>query len=102
MVTHPEISLLTEQFVPVKQPINHARNIVQDLLVANPRPGSITATWCGWDETAIGVTQVCEEAGRDEICIVGVGGKNQALSLIKAGNNLKITFAQDFEGMEIL
>lgn len=93
------ISLITEQHVPAEQPINDAQDIVQNLLLANPEKGSITAIFCGWDEPAIGATQACQEAGRDEILIVGVDGNEQAVSLIQEGTNLKATVAQNFQGM---
>lgn len=93
------ITLITEQHVPAEQPINDAQDIVQNLLLANPETGSITAIWCGWDEPAIGATQACMEAGRDEIIVVGVDGNEQAVSLIQQGTNLKATVAQNFEGM---
>ena len=93
------ISLITEQHVPAEQPINDAQDIVQNLLLANPEKGSITAIFCGWDEPAIGATQACQEAGRDEILIVGVDGNEQAVSLIQKGTNLKATVAQNFQGM---
>jgi ribose transport system substrate-binding protein len=94
-----DITLITEQHVPAEQPINDAQDIVENLLTANPEKGSITAIWCGWDEPAIGATQACQEAGRDEILIVGVDGNDQAVSLIKGDTNLKATVAQNFQGM---
>lgn len=93
------ITLITEQHVPAEQPINDAQDIVENLLTANPEKGSITAIWCGWDEPAIGAAQACQEAGRDEILIVGVDGNEQAVSLIKDDTNLKATVAQNFQGM---
>lgn len=93
------ISLITEQHVPAEQPIKDAQDIVENLLLANPEKGSITAIWCGWDEPAIGATQACQEAGRDEIIVVGVDGNEQAVSLVQQGTNLKATVAQNFEGM---
>lgn len=93
------ITLITEQHVPAEQPINDAQDIVENLLTANPEKGSITAIWCGWDEPAIGAAQACQEAGRDEILIVGVDGNEQAVSLIKGDANLKATVAQNFRGM---
>ncbi len=93
------ITLITEQHVPAEQPINDAQDIVENLLTANPEKGSITAIWCGWDEPAIGAAQACQEAGRDEILIVGVDGNEQAVSLIKGDTNLKATVAQNFQGM---
>ena len=88
LTTHPDISLITEQHVPAEQPINDAQDIVQNLLVSNPEKDSITAIFCGWDEPAIGATQACQEAGRDEILIVGVDGNEQAVSLILEDTNL--------------
>ncbi len=93
------ISEITEQHVPAEQPINDAQDIVQNLLLANPQKGSVTAIWCGWDEPAIGAAQACQEAGRDEILIVGVDGNEQAVTLIQKGTNLKATVAQNFQGM---
>ena len=93
------ISLITEQHVPAEQPINDAQDIVQNLLLANPEKDSVTAIFCGWDEPAIGATQACQEAGRDEILVVGVDGNQQAVSLIQEGSNLKATVAQNFQGM---
>lgn len=94
-----DISLITEQHVPAEQPINDAQDIVENLLLANPDKDSVTAIWCGWDEPAIGATQACMEAGRDEIIVVGVDGNDQAVELIKQGTNLKATVKQNFEGM---
>lgn len=94
-----KITLITEQHVPAEQPINDAQDIVQNLLLANPEKGSIKAIFCAWDEPAIGATQACQEAGRDEILIVGVDGNEQATALVEEGTNLKATVAQNFQGM---
>ena len=99
LTTHPDISIITEQHVPAEQPINDAQDIVQNLLVSNPEKDSITAIFCGWDEPAIGATQACQEAGRDEILVVGVDGNEQVVSLILEDTNLKATVAQNFTGM---
>ena len=99
LTSYPDITLITEQHVPAEQPINDAQDIVQNLLVSNPGKDSITAIFCGWDEPAIGATQACQEAGRDEILVVGVDGNEQAVSLIQEGTNLKATVAQNFTGM---
>ena len=99
LAANADISLVTEQHVPAEQPINDAQDIVQNLLLANPEKDSVTAIFCGWDEPAIGATQACQEAGRDEILVVGVDGNQQAVSLIQEGSNLKATVAQNFQGM---
>ena len=96
---YPDITLITEQHVPAEQPINDAQNIVENLLLANPEEGSITAIWAAWDEPAIGATQALKEAGRDEVLVTGVDGNQQAVALIAEDGNLKATVAQNFEGM---
>lgn len=94
-----EIELITEQHVEVPNPIENARKIVENLLLANSEKGSISAIWAAWDEPAIGAAQACLDAGRDEIVITGVDGNSQALQMIADGTDLKATVAQDFEGM---
>ena len=83
----------------VSNPIENARKIVENLLLANSEKGSISAIWAAWDEPAIGAAQACLDAGRDEIVITGVDGNSQALQMIADGTDLKATVAQDFEGM---
>lgn len=96
---YPNITLITEQHVPAEQPINDAQDIVENLLLANAEPDSITAIWAAWDEPAIGATQALMEAGRSEVLVTGVDGNDQAVSLINEGTNLKATVKQNFEGM---
>ncbi|CAK7046810.1 MAG: hypothetical protein ENTB_02266 [Enterocloster aldenensis] len=96
---YPDITLITEQHVPAEQPINDAQDIVENLLLANPDPDSITAIWAAWDEPAIGATQALQEAGRSQVLVTGVDGNEQAIALVKEGTNLKATVKQNFEGM---
>jgi len=96
---YPDITLVTEQHVPAEQPINDAQDIVENLLLANPDPDSITAIWAAWDEPAIGATQALQEAGRENVLVTGVDGNEQAISLIQKDSNLKATVKQNFEGM---
>lgn len=96
---YPDITLITEQHVPAEQPINDAQDIVENLLLANADPDSITAIWAAWDEPAIGATQALQEAGRDNVIVTGVDGNEQAVQLVKDGTNLKATVKQNFEGM---
>ena len=96
---YPEIKLITEQHVEVPGPIESARQIMENLLLANPQVGSIDAVWCVWDEPAIGVAQALQVAGREEVIVAGVDGNSQAVEMIKAGSPIKATVAQNFEGM---
>ena len=96
---YPNISLIVEEHVPAEQPINDAQTIVENLLLANSEPGSVTAVWAAWDEPAIGAAKALKEAGRDEVIVTGVDGNQQAVSLIAEGGSLKATVAQNFLGM---
>ncbi|HWQ77883.1 MAG TPA: substrate-binding domain-containing protein [Anaerovoracaceae bacterium] len=96
---YPDIKLITEQHVDVPGPIENSRKIMENLILSNSAKDSITAVWCGWDEPAIGATQALQDAGRDEVIVVGVDGNSQAVEMINQGTNLKATVSQNFEGM---
>ncbi len=96
---YPDIKLITEQHVEVPGPIESARTIMENLLLANSEKDSVTAVWCAWDEPAIGTTQALMDAGRSEVLVTGVDGNSQAVELINEGTNLKATIAQNFEGI---
>jgi ribose transport system substrate-binding protein len=96
---YPEITLISEHHVDVPNQINNSKEIVENLLTTYPEKGSINAILCAWDEPAIGATQALQEAGRDEVLVVGVDGNEQALKLINEGTNFKATLAQDFLSM---
>ena len=95
----PAVKVLTELQVQVPGPIESARKDMENILTANPKKGSITAVWAGWDEPAIGATQAIQAAGRDEIKVTGIDGTSQALGLIKKGSPLIATMKQNFAGM---
>ena len=96
---YPDIKLITEQHVEVPGPIESARTIIENLLLANSAKDSVTAVWCAWDEPAIGTAQALMDAGRSEVLVTGVDGNSQAIELINEDTNLKATIAQNFEGM---
>lgn len=96
---YPGITLISEHHVDVPNQINNSKEIVENLLTTYPEKGSINAILCAWDEPAIGATQALQEAGRDEVLVVGVDGNEQALKLINEGTNFKATLAQDFLSM---
>jgi len=96
---YKEISLIVEQHIDVPGPIENARKIMENLLLANPQKGSISAVWAAWDEAAIGAAQAIQAAGRNEIIVAGVDGNSQAVEMIKAGSPIVGTVSQDFAGM---
>ena len=95
----PGITLITEQHVDVPNPIENARQTIENLLLANPGEGSVTAIWAAWDEPAIGATQALRDAGRGEVVVTGVDGNSQAVALVQEGSNLRATLSQNFQGM---
>ena len=96
---YPDISLITEQHVEVPGPIENSRQTLENLILSNSQPDSITAVWCAWDEPAIGVSQALEASGRDEVLVTGVDGNSQAVEMIETGSPLKATVSQNFDGM---
>jgi ribose transport system substrate-binding protein len=99
LAEYPDITLITEQHVDVPGPIDSARTTMENLILANSAPDSITAVWCAWDEPAIGATQALTDAGRNEVLVIGVDGNSQAVELINEDTTLKATMGQNFEGM---
>jgi len=99
LAQYPDITLITEQHVEVPGPIENSRQIMENLILANPEKDSITAVWCAWDEPAIGVSQALADAGRDEVLVVGVDGNSQAVEMIQGGSTLIATVEQNFAGM---
>ena len=96
---YPEIKLITEQHIEVPGPIENSRKVMENLILSNSDKDSVTAVWCAWDEPAIGATQALQDAGRNEVIVVGVDGNSQAVEMINQDTNLKATVAQNFEGM---
>ena len=99
---YPGIKVVTEQQVEVPGPIENSRKQMENILLANPGKGAITAVWTGWDEPAIGVTQALEAAGRKDVLVTGIDGNSQALDLIQKGSALKATLKQNFPQMATL
>ncbi|MDB5820230.1 MAG: ribose transporter substrate-binding protein [Rhizobacter sp.] len=95
----PDVKVRSELHVQVPGPIESARTQMENLLLANPGKGSITAVWAAWDEPAIGATQAIQAAGRTEIVVTGIDGTSQAVDLIKKGSPLIATMKQNFPGM---
>ncbi len=69
-----------------------ATKTMEDLLSAYP--GQINVVFCHNDDTAIGAMNACKSAGVTDIVIVGFDGNASAIELIKAGELVKATVAQ--------
>ncbi|MBE6964023.1 MAG: sugar ABC transporter substrate-binding protein [Ruminococcaceae bacterium] len=74
-----------------------ATKTMEDLLTSYA--GEIDVVFCHNDDTAIGAMQACKSAEVTDITIVGFDGNKSALDLIKAGELVKATVAQQPEAM---
>lgn len=74
-----------------------ATKTMEDMLSAYP--GQIDVVFCHNDDTAIGAMNACKSAGVSDIIIVGFDGNASAIELIKAGELVKATVAQQPEEM---
>lgn len=72
--------------------IDGATKTMEDLL--SSFPGQINVVFCHNDDTAIGAMNACKSAGVTDITIVGFDGNASAIELIKAGELVKATVAQ--------
>jgi ribose transport system substrate-binding protein len=81
--------------------IADSRAKMDAILAANPKPGSIKAVWCAWDQPALGVLQSIEAAGRQNegIVITGMDANPQAREAIAKKGNFEVSMAQDFSGI---
>ena len=99
---YPGIKVITEQQVQVPGPIENSRTQMENILLANPGKGAITAVWAGWDEPAIGVAQALQAAGRTDVIVTGIDGTSQAVDLIQKGSAIRATLKQNFPKMATL
>ena len=100
--SYPGIKVVTEQQVQVPGPIENSRQQMENILLANPGKGAITAVWAGWDEPAIGAAQAIQAAGRKDIMVIGIDGTSQAVDMIQKGSPIVATLRQNFPQMAIL
>jgi ribose transport system substrate-binding protein len=99
---YPDIKILQKVTPDVSDGgIADSRAKMDAILTANPKPGSISAVWCAWDQPALGVLQAIEAAGRQNegIVITGMDANPQARDEIAKGGNFEASVAQDFTGI---
>jgi ribose transport system substrate-binding protein len=99
---YPDIKILQKVTPDVADGgIADSRAKMEAILAANPKPGSISAVWCAWDQPALGVLQAIQAAGRDKegIVITGMDANPQARDAIAKGGDFEASVAQDFTGI---
>lgn len=97
--TLPGIQVVEKKHIEVPGPLDFARKLTQDILVANPGKGSIAGVWAGWDEPAMGAVQAAIAAGRTELKVVGIDGTPFARAEIAKKGPFLASVAQDFDAM---
>ena len=69
---------------------------MEDILTANPEPGSIAAVWGAYDLLTSGAVQAIRQAGRNEIKSASIDGDRVGFQmLLSAGSPFVATVAQD-------
>jgi ribose transport system substrate-binding protein len=82
--------------MPTDQTPAKSQSLMEDLLTANPEPGSIAAVWGSADILASGAVQAIRQAGRNEIKVAGIDGDRIGFQmLLSDGSPFISTVVQD-------
>lgn len=98
LAQYPDIEIVREVHIEVPGPVDFARSTTADILTSMSK-GTLDGIWAGWDEPAYGAVQAIDQAGRDELRVVGVDGTDFAKQEIDGGDVFVATIVQDFQGM---
>ncbi len=90
---YPKIKL---HEVPTEHSAAKVQSQMEDLLTANPDPGSIAAVWGAYDLLTSGAVQAIRQAGRTEIKVASIDGDRVGFQmLLSEGSPFVATVAQD-------
>jgi len=82
--------------VPTEHSAAKVQSQMEDLLTANPDPGSIAAVWGAYDLLTSGAVQAIRQAGRAEIKVASIDGDRVGFQmLLSEGSPFVATVAQD-------
>ncbi len=82
--------------VPTEHSAAKVQSEMEDLLTANPAPGSIAAVWGAYDLLTSGAVQAIRQAGRSEIKVASIDGDRIGFQmLLSEGSPFIATVAQD-------
>jgi ABC-type sugar transport system substrate-binding protein len=88
--------LVTLHEVPTEHSAARVQTQMEDLLTANPEPGSIDAVWGAYDLLVSGAVEAVRRAGRDEIRIASIDGDRIGFQmLLDEGSPFVATVVQD-------
>jgi ribose transport system substrate-binding protein len=82
--------------VPTEHSPAKVQSQMEDILTANPDPGSIAAVWGAYDLLTSGAVQAIRQAGRNEIKVASIDGDRVGFQmLLEDGSPFVATVAQD-------
>ncbi len=82
--------------VPTEHSAAKVQTQMEDILTANPEPGSIAAVWGAYDLLTSGAVQAIRQAGRNEIKVASIDGDRVGFQmLLSDGSPFVATVAQD-------
>jgi len=86
--------------VPTEHSVAKVQSQMEDILTANPQPGSIAAVWGGYDLLVSGAVQAIEQAGRNEIKVASIDGDQIGFKMLLDKNGPFVaTVVQDVPRM---
>jgi ribose transport system substrate-binding protein len=86
--------------VPTEHSAAKVESQMEDILTANPTPGSIAAVWGGYDLLVSGAVQAIQQANRSEIKVASMDGDRVGFKMLAAPNSPFIaTVVQDVPRM---
>ncbi|MDA3833269.1 MAG: substrate-binding domain-containing protein [Spirochaetales bacterium] len=95
-LSYPGINIINKFHIDVPGPVENARKLTEDVIIAE---SDIAGIWAGWDEPAYGTTQALEAAGKTNVKVVGIDGTDFAKAEIDKGGPFIGTIEQDFDTM---
>lgn len=80
---YPDIKIIETHNIDIANVIEDTRRTMETWLLRYPKPGQISAVWCGWDDPAMGAATAIDAAGRKEIMLIGNDAGPEALEKIR-------------------
>lgn len=90
---YPQVKL---HFVPTEHSAAKVQSQMEDILTANPDPGSIAGVWGAYDLLTSGAVQAIRQAGRSDIKVASIDGDHVGFQmLLEDGSPFVATVVQD-------
>ena len=94
---YPGIKIIQTHNLDIAKVIEDSRRTMETLLLSHPKPGQISAVWCGWDDPAMGAATAIDAAARKDIFLIGNDAGPEALDKIRdPGSAWDVTVFVDY------